>query len=198
MVENNPANVVIFTGIAAIAVIAIVLVLKYRLAGVVGALSAVFQFSLILAILTGFCFNRDGGTFLMTIPGAAGLLVAVLLTVLSSVIFSEKIKSKLNYGTVPAEAVAVSVKKSGRLITDINFITAIISVVGMLMFGGFEVVLLILGGSITGGIFSFCYVLFLGSLLNFITGYLVPELMMRSLTGFKCFNKATLFGGAKK
>lgn len=198
VVENNSARVVLFTGIAAIAVIVLVLIIKYRLAGVVGVLSGLFQFSLILAILTGFCFNKDGGTFLMTIPGAAGLFTAVLLTILSCIVFSEKIKSKLNHGTIPAEAVAVSLKKSGRLITDINFIVAIVSVIGMFIFGGFEFVLLILGGSITGGIFSFCYVLFLGSVLNFITGYVVTMLMMRSLTSFKCFNKATLFGGAKK
>ncbi len=198
VVENNSAKVVIYTGIAAIAVIALVMILKYRLAGVVSLFAVLFQFSLILAILTGFCFNKDGGTFLMTLPGAAGLMCAVLLTVLSLIIISEKIKAKLNNGTLPSEALAVTIKKSGRLITDINIITAIVSLIGMLMFGSVDFVAVILGGGITGGIFSFCYVLFLGSVINFVTGYFVAQFMMRSLVDFKCFNKSTVFGGAKK
>ncbi len=197
-VENNASRIVMFAGIAAVAIIALVLIIKYRLAGFVNLLCAVFQFAILVAILTGFCFNKDAGTFLMTLPAAAGLLTAVLLNVLSGIIFSEKIKAKLNFGTLPSEAVAVSVKKSGRVITDINFITALVSLVGMLMFGGAEFILVIFGGGITGGIFSFCYVLFLGAAVNFITGYFVPQLMMRSLTDFKCFNKSSLFGGAKK
>lgn len=188
-------ELVFFAGVIALLLIAFTLIFKFRAVGVVSVLALIMQFSVILAILTGFV--GEGHTFMMTVPSAAALALSVMLTVLSCVMVANRIKSEVNNGTVVDTAVSTAFKSAKNKIFDINFVLAIISLMGWFVFGASDLSVALFGNSVAGGISSFCYVMFLGSVLNFITGYLLPQLMLRSVESYKFFGKASMFGGNK-
>ena len=188
-------ELVFFAGAIALLLIAFVLIYKFRVVGVVSVLALIMQFSIILAILTGFA--GDGHTFMMTVPSAAALALSVILTVISCVLVANRIKSEVVGGAVVDTAVSTGFKSAKNKIFDISFIVAIISIVGWFVFGASDLAVALFGNSVAGGISGFCYVMFLGGIFNFVTGYLLPQLMLRSIESFKIFDKASMFGGNK-
>lgn len=192
---SNAADIVMIVGIIALVAIAVVLIIKYRLVGVVGLFALLSQFSAVVAVITRFV--GDGHTFLLTVPGAAALAVSTLLPVISTVIFGERINSELRQGTVLGTAIPNAIISGRRAIVDISFTLAIVGVVGALIFGASGLSFVIFGGHAVSGIYNFCYVLIFGAVFNLVTGYLVPELMIRSLQSFNVFNKPSVFGGVK-
>ena len=53
------------------------------------------------------------------------------------------------------------------------------------------------GASTAGNIYSFGYTLLVGIIMNFIMGVTASRLMLKSLSRFKPFRKAWLYGGDK-
>lgn len=53
------------------------------------------------------------------------------------------------------------------------------------------------GASATGAIYSFGYTLIVGVIFNFIMGVTASRLMLKSISKFKPFKKAWLYGGDK-
>ena len=51
--------------------------------------------------------------------------------------------------------------------------------------------------SATGAIYSFGYTLIVGVIFNFIMGVTASRLMLKSISKFKPFKKAWLYGGDK-
>lgn len=194
-VGNNASDIIFIAGIVALIAIALVMILKYRLIGVVSVFAMLLQFGAVLAVVTGFCFGD--GTFTLTIPGAAAMALSVMLSVLGCVIFGEKTKAELREGTVLGTAISTAIESGRKAIFDINFILAIIALVGMFLFGNWNLTFAIFGGASASGVYNFCFVLFFGAVFNFITGYFLPQLMIRSLQSFNAFNKPSMFGGAK-
>lgn len=192
---DSVADIIFVAGIVALVAIALIMIIRYKLVGVVSVFALLAQFSAVLAVITRFV--GDGGTFLLTIPGAVALALSVMLSVMCCVLFGEKIKSELNSGTVLGTAISSAIENRRKTIFDINVILAIVAFVGMFLFGAWNLSFAIFGGNAVSGIYNFCYVLFFGAVLNFITGYFLPQLMLRSLQSFNAFNKPSMFGGAK-
>lgn len=195
LIAKGATDLIMFAGIIAAVIIAVIMIIKYKLVGVVSVFAALLQFSGVLAVITR--IFGDGNTFMMTSAGLIGLAASVLLAVLCHVFFGDKIKSELTLGTDIETAVTKSIEKSRKYIVDINIILAIIGLIGMLMFGTSGLITGIFGSVVAGGAYTFSYVLFFGAVLNFITGYFLPQLMLRSLISFKAFKKPSVFGGAK-
>ncbi len=196
-VGGNATDIMLYVGIAAAVIIALFMIWKYRTVGVVALIMAVFQFSALVAIITGFCFGGSS-TFLMTIPGASALALSVMLTVISMIIIAERIKYQLQNDNPVGVSVGTGLKKSFKNILDINVLLMIISLMGMFLFGTAGLIISIFGGGAVSGIWGVCFVLFFGALLNFFSGYILPNLVLRSLYSFKALNKPSVFGGAKK
>ncbi len=196
-VDRSAAKVIMFTGLVASVLLLLFMVAKYRLTGLVGLICALFEFSVVLAFITGFCFGGDG-TYVMTIPGACSLAIASLLPVISTIIIGERVNKELSGGAMVIDALTSGFKKGFKNILDINMIFLIISLMGMLMFGTADLTIGILSGGAVGSVFNFCFILFLGSLLNFINGYILPSLILRSCVSFKKLNKPSVFGGVRK
>lgn len=192
---DSASDLIFVTGIVALLAIAIVMILRYRLIGVAAVFAMLAEFSGLLAVITRFV--GSGNTFLLTIPGAGALALSVLLTVLSCVFFGERAKSELNKGTVLGTAISAAIGGSRNKIFDINVILAIVSLIGMFMFGTAGLTSAIFGASAVSGVYNFCYVLFFGAVINFVAGYFLPQLMIRSFQSFNAFNKPSMFGGAK-
>lgn len=195
-VENNPSDIIMFAGIAAFAVIALIMLLRYKLTGVSAILAVLCQFTLVLSFITGFFFKNY--SFMMTIPSAAGLMVSVLLTVISAAIVGERLRKESKTSDLTESALGDILKKSFRNILDINVIVLIVSFMGMFFFGSAEVVTAIFHGAAVSGVYGFCYVAFFGALFNFISGFVVMFLLEKGIRSFIPGKKASVLGGAKK
>ena len=195
-VENNPSDIIMFAGIAAFAVIALIMLLRYKLTGVSAILAVLCQFTLVLSFITGFFFKNY--SFMMTIPSAAGLMVAVLLTVISAAIVGERLRKESKTSDLTESALGDILKKSFRNILDINVIVLIVTFMGMFFFGSAEVVTAIFHGAAVSGVYGFCYVAFFGALFNFISGFVVMFLLEKGIRSFIPGKTTSVFGGAKK
>ncbi len=194
-VGKGVTELVFWAGVAALLVLAFTLIYKFRAVGVVSVLAFIMQFSSLLAILTGFV--GDGHTFMMTIPAASAFALSVMLTVFSCTLFARKIKSEVLSGTVIDGAVSSGFKYAKPRMFDTSIVLALVSLMGLFVFGTSDFAISIFGNSMASGVWCFCYVLFFGSVLNVVTGYLLPQLMLRSLESFKVFAKPSMFGGNK-
>ncbi len=194
-VGKGVTEVIFWAGIVSLLVLSFTLIYKFRAVGIVSVLALIMQFSSVLAILTGFV--GEGRTFMMTIPAASAFALSVMLTVLSCTFFARNIKSELQSGTLIDAAVASGFKYARPRMFDVSIVTAFVSLFGLFVFGTSGFAVSLFGSSMASGIWSFCYVLFFGSVLNVVTGYVLPQLMIRSLESFKLFSKPSIFGGAK-
>ncbi len=192
-VAGNISDIIFIAGIVALIAIAVFMIIRYKLGAVAGIFAVLLQFSALTAVITHFV--GEGRTFLLTIPGAASLALSVMLTVLSFLVMGEKMKSELMGGTVVGTAISTAIEKSRKFILDMSVVLAVVALIGMFMFGTAGLTTSIFGAYTISGVYNFSYVLFFGALFNLVSGYLVPELMLRSLQSFS--KKPSMFGGAK-
>lgn len=190
---NNTSDIIFIAGMVALAAILVFMVLRYKLGAFAGFFAMLLQFSAVLAVITG--FMGEGRTFLLTIPGACALALSVMLTVYSFVLIGERMKSELITGTVVGTAINTGIEKSRKVILDTSVVLALVALIGMFMFGTSSLTTSIFGAFNVSGVYNFSYVLFFGAIFNLVTGYLVPQLMLRSLQSVA--KKPSVFGGAK-
>lgn len=190
----NASDIICYTGLISLLTIAVITLYKYKVGGVVTLLAVFAEFAGLLSILTGFV--GEGHTFLLTIPGAGAMALSVVLTVLSCILICEKTRRELLIGTELSTAFDSAYKDNKNKVIDITFVLALISLMGLFVFGKSTLTVSLFGKAVASGIYNFSYVLFFGAVLNFICGYVLPKLMFRSILSFKSFAKASMFGGA--
>jgi len=191
------------SGVIAFALIAIIMIAMYRLPGAVAVISLAGQVAGTFAAVTGFFAFND--SFTLTIPGIAGIILAVGMGVDANVITNERIKEELRAGKTIDGALYAGFKRAFAAIFDGNITMLIIAVILMGAFGTPDSWCAIIltpiftwfGVSTAGSIFSFGYTLAVGVVLNFLFGIFTTRLMTMSLSRFKVFRKPALYGGKK-
>jgi len=191
------------SGIIAFAFIAIMMIALYRLPGAVAVISLAGQVAGTFAAITGFFSFND--SFTLTIPGIAGIILAVGMGVDANVITNERIKEELHAGKTIDGALYTGFKRAFAAIFDGNITMLIIAVILMGAFGTPDSICSIIltpiftwfGVSTAGSIYSFGYTLAVGVVLNFVFGIFTTRLMTMSLSRFKVFRKPALYGGKK-
>ncbi len=191
------------SGVIAFAIVAIMMIALYRLPGVVAVISLVGQVVGTLAAVTGFFEFND--SFTLTIPGIAGVILAVGMGVDANVISNERIKEELHAGKTIDGALYAGYKRAFAAIFDGNATMLIIAVILMGAFGTPDSICSIIltpiftwfGVSTAGSIYSFGYTLAVGVILNFVFGLYASKYMIMSLSRFKVFRKAVFYGGKK-
>ncbi|MGN0657353.1 MAG: preprotein translocase subunit SecD [Ruminiclostridium sp.] len=190
-------------GLAAFALIAILMIAMYRLPGIMAVISLAGQVAGTFAAITGFFSFND--SFTLTIPGIAGIILAVGMGVDANVITNERIKEELRAGKTINGALNTGFKRAFSAIFDGNITMLIIAVILMGAFGTPDSWCSIIltpiftwfGVSTAGSIYSFGYTLAVGVVLNFLFGILTTRLMTMSISGFKPFRNPALYGGVK-
>ena len=193
-------NVMIIAGVIAFAVICLLLLFRYRLPGAVACIALVGQVGGMIACITKFFPGTD--SFTMTIPGLAGIILAIGMGVDANVITMERIREELRKGKTITGAISAGSKNSIAAIIDGNITNVIVAVVLMGAFGPsdnifaklFSWVFGFFGASVTGAIYSFGYTLLIGVVLNFIFAVFASQIMLKALSGFKCLRKNWLYG----
>ena len=197
-------QIMMMAGIIALVLIMIYMIVLYRLPGFVAAIALLGQVAGTLAVISGWFGFEDSNT--LTIPGIAGIILAIGMGVDCNIITGERIKEELNTGKSLDSALQAAYKRSFTSILDGNMTVIIVAIILMGAFGvssSFFAKLLsflfrLFGVSTEGTIFSFGFTLLTGVIFNFIMGVLASRLMLTSLSKFKCFQNRKLYGGAEK
>lgn len=188
-------DAMMLAGVIAFIIIAVLMILVFRLPGVVAAITLAGQMGLCFAAISGFFPFLN--SFTMTLPGIAGLILSIGMGVDANVITASRIREELKNGKTLDGALQMGFKNSFWAIFDGNITTAIVAIMLMGVFGPSNILSIIFGESTTGSIFSFGFTLLVGIIANFVMGVFATRLMTTSLAGFKCLHKKWLFGGAR-
>lgn len=197
-------KIMMISGLISLVLIMIYMIFLYRLPGFVAAVALLGQVAGTLAVISGWFGFEDSNT--LTIPGIAGIILAIGMGVDCNIITGERIKEELNTGKSLDSALKAAYKRSFTSILDGNMTVIIVAIILMGAFGVsssfFAKMLSFLfrwfGVSTEGTIYSFGFTLLTGVIFNFIMGVLASRSMLTSLSKFKCFQNRKLYGGAEK
>lgn len=180
-------------GIIAFVLVALFMILMFRLPGVVAVISLLGQVALSFAAVSGFFPWQN--SFTLTLPGIAGIILSIGMGVDANIITATRIKEELWSGKTLDMAISRGDDNSFWAIFDGNITVIIVAVILMLVFGPKNILSTWFGVSTTGSIYSFGYTLLIGIIGNFLFGVLTTRQMTRSLSGFTVFRKKWLYGG---
>lgn len=189
----------------AFACIALYMLVLYRLPGFVAVIALCGQVTGSIAAVTGWFGFMPGST--LTIPGIAGIILAVGMGVDANIITGERIKEEIRSGKSLDSAIKIAYKKAFSAILDGNITNVIIAAILMGAFGvpsSFfskilnSTIFRMFGASAEGFVYSFGFTLLAGVVLNFVMGVFASRLMVTSLSKFKCFKNRKLYGGDEK
>lgn len=194
----------IVAGIIAFIFIGVYIIVAYRLPGFVAVIALVGQVAGTLAFVSGYFGINDSG--ILTIPGIAGIILAVGMGVDANVITAERIKEELAEGKTLDGSLASGYKRAFSAILDGNLTMILVAIILMGAFGTpdslfskmLHFVFFMFGPSTAGTIYSFGFTLLTGTVLNLFFGVLCSRLMVMSLSGFKKLRNPWLYGGEKK
>ncbi len=193
---QNSLTAMGYAAIIAFALIAIFMIIRYRVPGFVAVIALIGQMALSIAAVTRYF---DAFTsFTMTLPGIAGLILSVGMGVDANIITAERIKEEFRSGKTLDSAIEKGTKNSLTAIIDGNMTIVIVSVILLLVFGPSNILSWIFGESTTGTIYAFGYTLLMGVISNFIMGVWLSRVMLKSISGINFLRKKWLFGGEGK
>lgn len=200
---NNALNVMVIAGSIAFALVCLLMILRYRLNGVVASIALLGQLAGSIACISGYFASVE--SFTLTIPGIAGIILSIGVGVDCNVIAAERIRDEFQKGKTIDGAIDSGYKNSLSAIIDGNVTIVIVSVVLMGAFGTpdnfiaqiFSPLMSLFGTSITGSIYSFGYTLLVGTIFNLIMGVLASKIMIKSLSKTKFLRNPALYGGKK-
>lgn len=198
---SDALRVMVIAGAVAFGIVCLLMILRYRLNGIVASIALLGQLAGSVACISGYFPGAD--SFTLTIPGIAGIILSIGVGVDCNVIASERIKDEFKKGKTIDGAIDSGYKNSLSAIIDGNVTIIIVSLVLMGAFGTpdsfiakiFSPIMSLLGSSITGSIYSFGYTLLVGVIFNFIMGILASKLMLKSVSQLKFLRKPWLYGG---
>lgn len=194
-------DAILLAALIAFIFIAIYMIVLYRLPGVVAVIALCGQIAGSIAVVSGWFGFMNGST--LTIPGIAGIILAVGMGVDANIITGERIKEEIQSGKSLDSAIKVAYKRAFSAILDGNITNVIIAVILMGAFGvpsSFfskilnKTIFFMFGATAEGVVYSFGITLLAGVVLNFIMGVFASRLMVTSLSKFKCFQNKKLYG----
>ncbi len=193
-------NAMVLAGVIAFIVICVYMICVYRLPGVVASIALFGQVVGTIACITGFFGNIP--SFTLTLPGIAGIILAVGMGVDANVVTFERIKEELKNGKGLYSALEQGYSRAWAAIFDGNITVVFVAVILMGAFGPPDSLFAKLMGwlyfifptTIEGTIYSFGYTLLVGVILNFVFGVGATRLMLASLAKFKAFRDPKVYG----
>ena len=193
LLGKSSLNAMLMAGIIAFILVAIFMILVFRLPGFVAVISLLGQIALSFAAVSG--FFPFVNSFTLTLPGIAGIILSIGMGVDANIITATRIKEGLWAGKTLDTAITQGDSDSFSAIFDGNITVIIVAVILMLVFGPSNILSFLFGPSTTGSIYSFGFTLLIGIIGNFLFGVLTTRQMTRSLSGFKGLRKKWLYGG---
>ena len=177
--------------------------LLYRLPGFLACIALAGQVAATLAFVSGYFPVFE--SFTLTLPGIAGIILAIGMGVDANVITAERIKEELNNGKSLDGALKSGFARGLTPIIDGNVTIVIVAIVLMGAFGpsdglfakALHFVFFAFGPSTAGTIYAFGYTLLTGVLLNFVFGVFATRVMIRGAASIKALRNPWLYGAVK-
>ncbi len=200
---SEALNVMLIAGIIAFIIICLMMILRYRLPGSIACIALAGQAGLMIAAISGFFPGTD--SFTMTLPGIAGIILAIGFGVDANVITAERIKEEFKKGKTIDGAISQGYSNAFSSILDGNITNVIVALVLLAAFGTpdsilgqvFGFLFPFLSSSVTGNIYSFGYTLIVGVIANFIMGIFASRIMLMGVSRFKFLRKPWLYCAPK-
>ena len=165
-VRSGTLSVIIGLGI-----VLVFMLIYYRFSGLIADFALIWNIVLVLAVLASLQAT-------LTLPGIAGLILTVGMSIDANVIIFERIREELRKGKTPKAAVKSGYDRALTTIIDANMTTVIAALV-LWQFG-------------TGPIKGFATVLFWGILVSMFTAIFVTRTIFNTLTSRKGFTKLSI------
>ena len=160
-------------GLIGLAMVAIFMVIFYRLPGILSIVSLLIYGSLLMAIFKIWPVT-------MTLSGIAGFILSIGMAVDANVLIFERIKEELKTGKPLGNAINEGFSRAWPSIRDGNYTTLITC--------------FILTQFLTGSIKGFAITLALGVLVSMFSAIVVTRNLLRLLINSKLADKLWLFG----
>ena len=200
---ENSLSAMVLAGLIAFALIVVLMTVLYRLPGFLACIALAGQVAATLAFVSGYFSVFE--SFTLTLPGIAGIILAIGMGVDANVITAERIKEELRSGKSLDGALKSGFARGLTPIIDGNVTIVIVAIVLMGAFGpsdGFfakalHFVFFAFGPSTAGTIYAFGYTLLTGVLLNFVFGVFATRVMIRGAAALKALRNPWLYGADK-
>ena len=197
---ENSLSAMVLAGVIAFALIVVLMTALYRLPGFLACIALAGQVAATLAFVSGYFPVFE--SFTLTLPGIAGIILAIGMGVDANVITAERIKEELRSGKSLDGALKSGFARGLTPIIDGNVTIVIVAIVLMGAFGpsdGFfakalHFVFFAFGPSTAGTIYAFGYTLLTGVLLNFVFGIFATRIMIRGAASIKALRDPRLYG----
>ena len=200
---ENSLSAMVLAGVIAFALIVVFMTVLYRLPGFLACIALAGQVAATLAFVSGYFPVFE--SFTLTLPGIAGIILAIGMGVDANVITAERIKEELKNGKSLDGALKSGFARGLTPIIDGNVTIVIVAIVLMGAFGpsdglfakALHFVFFAFGPSTAGTIYAFGYTLLTGVLLNFVFGVFATRIMIRGAASIKALRNPWLYGAAK-
>ena len=193
-------DVMVQAGAIAFVLVALFMLLKYRLPGFVGIFALAGQMVIMVASVTRIL--PDVPSFTLTLPGIAGIILSIGMGVDANIITAERIREEIRSGKTIDGSVNLGFQRAFSAILDGNVTNVIVAVILMGAFGPansiFAKIFFLFGQTTTGAIYSFGYTLLMGVIANMIMGVYASKVMLRGISRLKCFRNPWFYGGEKQ
>lgn len=157
----------ITAGIIGLILVLLFMLLIYRLQGLMADFALMFYVAVVLILLANFHIN-------ITLPGIAGIILAIGMAVDANVVIFERVKEELKLGKTVRSAVDAGFHRALSAVIDSN-VTTIISAIILWWLG-------------TGTIKGFGITLFMGIVVSMISAIFVTRFLLKQMIGMNVKN----------
>src|SRR5215213_2095670 len=164
-------------GIAGFAIVAIFLLVFYRVMGMIAVLALGIYAIYLLALIKLIPIT-------MTLPGIAGLILTIGVAADANIVIFERVKEEIRHGRSIAAGIAHGYKKGFATIVDANIVTLLVAFI-----------LFILA---TAGVKGFAFVLGIGTMVSLFTAVLATQAILLSMRGSRLLRRPSALGAGKK
>lgn len=160
-------------------IVMLYMIVVYRLLGVIASIALIVYSLIFLALLKYPLFFFSSQYIVLTLAGAAGLILSIGMAVDTNVLVFERVKEEMKRGKSLKTAVEIGFEKAWPSIRDSNISTIITCAL-----------LFLIGTSIVRG---FAITLGLGVVISMFSGMIVSKWIARKLADTKLADKPALF-----
>ena len=164
-------------GIAGFVIVALFLIVYYRVLGLIAALAlciyALYLFALVKLI-----------PVTMTLPGIAGLILTLGVAADANIVVFERVKEEVRAGRGVAQAIVAGYRKGLTAILDANIVTFLVAFI-----------LFILA---TAGVKGFAFMLGIGVIVSLLTAVVATQAILYSLRGTRLIRARAALGAGEE
>ena len=154
-------------GIIGLILVLLFMLLMYRLQGLMADIALLFYVAVVLILLSNLHIN-------ITLPGIAGVILAIGMAVDANVVIFERVKEELKLGKTVRSAVDAGFNRALSAVVDSN-VTTIISAIILWWLG-------------TGTIKGFGITLLMGIIVSMISAIFVTRFLLKQMIGMNVKN----------